>query len=138
MTIRRPVPDDAAELGELHVRAWQEAYGDGLMPASYLEGLSIDERIEGWREALAEEPRPGVTRLVADRAGRVVGFIVVGPYLEEAVLWVHPENALARGFYEAAGWRADGHQRWREIQGAEIPEARYHRHLAAGPPGGVT
>lgn len=52
---------------------------------------------------------------------------------EEAVLWVIPENARARRFYEAAGWVADGAQRVAEIQGVTVPELRHRFALTRDP-----
>jgi ribosomal protein S18 acetylase RimI-like enzyme len=49
-----------------------------------------------------------------------------------AVLWVHPDNARACGFYEAAGWHRDAAKRRQEVLGVEVPEVRYRRSLAEG------
>ncbi|MGQ0849627.1 MAG: hypothetical protein ACT4OP_11000 [Actinomycetota bacterium] len=77
---REPNPSDAAVLGAVHVRAWQAAYRGGLMPDEYLDSLSIDDRAEMWRRALASDPHPQQRRFVAaDGAGTAVGFILVGP-----------------------------------------------------------
>lgn len=42
-----------------------------------------------------------------------------------AVLWVHPDNHRARGFYETRGWRCDDVERREEIMGVDVPEVRY-------------
>ena len=47
----------------------------------------------------------------------------------EAVLWVLPDNARARRFYEVAGWITDGIQRTSEVLGVVVPEVRYRRRL---------
>jgi GNAT superfamily N-acetyltransferase len=47
----------------------------------------------------------------------------------EAVLWVLPDNARARRFYEVAGWTTDGTQRTTEVLGVVVPEVRYWRRL---------
>ncbi|MDP9405843.1 MAG: GNAT family N-acetyltransferase, partial [Actinomycetota bacterium] len=47
----------------------------------------------------------------------------------DAVLWVHPDNARARAFYEAAGWAADGAERREQVLGVDVPEVRYRRTL---------
>lgn len=79
-TIRRATSTDARALAAVHVRAWQRAYRGGLMPDTYLDGLSVDERARMWADALARPAPDGVVRLVAeDDAGDLVGFIVVGP-----------------------------------------------------------
>ncbi len=77
--VREPVVDDAMALGRVHVRAWQAAYGGGLMPADYLEHLSADERGAMWASALAGPAHPKRARYVGDADGEVAGFIVVGP-----------------------------------------------------------
>jgi len=106
--------------------------------------------------------------LVAEQAGRVVAFAVVGPAQDpegagelyaitvdpdhwgtgvgsallaaaqaelarlgyaEAVLWVLPDNARGRRFYQVAGWTTDGTQRSSEVRGVVVPEVRYRRLL---------
>lgn len=47
----------------------------------------------------------------------------------EAVLWVHPGNARARRFYEAAGWTCEEVTRTGDVLGVEVPEVRYRRGL---------
>jgi GNAT superfamily N-acetyltransferase len=77
ITLRRAQPDDADEIGEVHVRAWQVGYR-GLMPAEFLDGLSSGQRSQWWRRSLTEgDPTFGVTK-VAVRGGRVVGFASYG------------------------------------------------------------
>lgn len=50
-TIRLAQVQDAADLGSIHVRAWQKAYR-GLLPQKYLDGLSISERQAMWAEEI--------------------------------------------------------------------------------------
>lgn len=79
MRVRDPVPEDAETLGRLHVEAWQVAYR-GMMSDEYLDGLSVEERTEMWRNGLADPPRERRARFVAETdGGTVVGFIVTGP-----------------------------------------------------------
>ncbi len=47
----------------------------------------------------------------------------------EAVLWVLPDNARGRRFYELAGWTTDGTRRTSEVRGVVVPEVRYRRRL---------
>ena len=47
-----------------------------------------------------------------------------------ATLWVLEENARARRFYEAAGWRVDGSARVEPIGGVSVREVRYRIELA--------
>lgn len=48
------------------------------MPEEYLESLSVDQRAEMWRNALAGSLGPKRARFVAARPD-LVGFILVGP-----------------------------------------------------------
>lgn len=72
-----------------------------------------------------------------DHWGRGAGSLLLaagvealaGSGFEGAVLWVHPDNARARIFYEARGWSADGAARDVEVLGVPIPEVRYARSL---------
>jgi ribosomal protein S18 acetylase RimI-like enzyme len=70
--------EDADAVGAVHVRAWQAAYR-GLMPEDYLKSLTVAGRAALWAEALTNPPRPRRTRFGAEKDGRIVGFIVVGP-----------------------------------------------------------
>jgi GNAT superfamily N-acetyltransferase len=82
--IRSPAISDADDLGSVHVRAWQSAYRDGLMPDEYLDGLSIEERASMWRQWLSAEPRARAARLVAEvDLGKVVGFAMFGQAADE-------------------------------------------------------
>lgn len=63
-------------------------------------------------------------RLIAEAedAMRRLGF-------ESAMLWVLEENARARAFYEAAGWRHDGGRQLERIIDTELYEVRYTKDL---------
>ena len=75
LVIRDAVVSDADAMGRLHVRAWQHAYR-GVMPDAYLDGLRAEERIEMWCAHLERPDAPPI--LVAEVAGEIVGFAVVG------------------------------------------------------------
>jgi ribosomal protein S18 acetylase RimI-like enzyme len=75
VVIREAVEADAAEMGRLHVRAWQAAYR-GIMPDEYLDALRPEDRIEMWRGHFSREDRSPM--LVATSRGAVVGFAVFG------------------------------------------------------------
>jgi ribosomal protein S18 acetylase RimI-like enzyme len=51
----------------------------------------------------------------------------------EAVLWVVPENARARGLYESRGWTADGALRDDEVLGVTVYDMRYRVPLIPSP-----
>ena len=69
------MPDDARAIAELHVRTWQVAYR-GLMPDDVLDGLSVAQREQFWREATAAGRAP-VQVFVAAAGARVLGFCAV-------------------------------------------------------------
>ncbi len=74
MAVRRAQADDAAALGEIHVRTWQAAY-EHVFGAERLAGMSAERRTEQWRRWLAE----GVDAWVfEDENGAVVGFVWIG------------------------------------------------------------
>jgi GNAT superfamily N-acetyltransferase len=76
VTVRRATVQDAPAIGRVHVRAWQAAYR-GQMPDDYLDGLRQEEQAAGWARGLRlDDDRHPI--LVAERAGRVVGFAAVG------------------------------------------------------------
>lgn len=72
--IRRAIPDDAAAIAGVHVRAWQAAYR-GLMPDAVLDGLSVARRERTWRQLLTCHELTAVH--LADDGTTVVGFCAV-------------------------------------------------------------
>ena len=76
-SIRAAIPADAQAIASLNVRAWRWAYA-GLVPDALLEGLSVERNEARCREHLADSPA-GMRTWVAERAGRVVGFVNAGP-----------------------------------------------------------
>ena len=112
MRIREAEPRDAKAIAEVHVRSWQAAYR-GQLTDDYLDGLSVEERLEQHRRSL-EEPRAEWRTWVADDAGRVAGFAVTGPS-EDAdaepstgevyAIYLEPDRVgtgLGRGLFEHA------------------------------------
>jgi ribosomal protein S18 acetylase RimI-like enzyme len=101
-----------------------------------------DDRVVGFAVAGPAQDPEGAGELYAitvdpDHWGTGVGrALLVAAQAElarlgyaEAVLWVLPDNARARRFYEVAGWTTDGTQRTSEVLGVVIPEVRYRRRL---------
>jgi len=98
--IRPAVVADADALGDLHVLAWQRAFGDIFAPAD-LAALDPAERAEGWRfrlGAMTEQPpgEPATHCLVSQESGvaqrdaatvmpsgRLLGFASFGPSRDE-------------------------------------------------------
>ena len=97
-------PDDAEEVGRVHVRVWQEAYA-GLMPAAYLDSLDPDEFAAHWRERLLA-PRDGVRHWLARDEAGIVGLATSGPARDDhaPTPWqLYAINVLARGHGTGVG-----------------------------------
>jgi len=75
--IRDARPEDAAEMGRIHVESWQAAYRR-IIPREALAGLSISARRAEWEEFLTH-PLPGTATWVAELDGSVIGFMCAGP-----------------------------------------------------------
>lgn len=80
LVVRDARPEDAHEIGRIHVETWQAAYR-GQIPDEYLDGLSIESRVEAWQRTLSEGDLewPEMEVWVAERDGRVIGFCGAGP-----------------------------------------------------------
>ena len=110
-TVRPLQLGDAEALGAVHITIWREAYA-GLMPPSYLRGLSVERSVLRWR-TVAVEPAAGTATVVGLADGEVVGFSTAGPTRDEPAdpaseLWVvnvlaaHHGSGLARRLVAAA------------------------------------
>lgn len=94
-------PDDAADFATVDVASWRAAYAD-IMPAAYLDALSVDEKTQKWAESIPrEEWRRKRTFIVEDDDGEIVGFATVGPDVDEPagllyLMYVAP-HAWGRG-----------------------------------------
>lgn len=73
--------------------------------------------------------RGGVGRLLMEGGlarSRADGFA-------RATLWVVEDNARARRFYEAGGWRLEGTRKLEEVLGRRVAEVRYEIGLGGSP-----
>lgn len=144
--IRGARPHDARAIAEIHVRGWRWAY-PGLVPDELLEGLSVERREQHWRDRLSE-PATRLRLWLAEREGRVMGFVAAGPsqdadavprtgevyaiYLEPDVvgtgvgrrLFAHAvEDLRSSGYLAATLWVLESNARTRrfyEIAGWQI------------------
>jgi L-amino acid N-acyltransferase YncA len=66
-------PSDARAIAEIHVASWREGYR-GQLPHSYLKSLSADGREKRWTQSL----RDGASVLLAEQAGKPLGFVSYG------------------------------------------------------------
>ncbi len=115
--IRPAVPGDARAMAEVFVGAWRQAY-PGVVPAAVLSALD-HEQTARWLAELIERRTEGETD-VAERAGRVAGFIrygkqpgeqaagyVFGLYVDPGVAGQGTGQALLRHAVDRL--RADGY-----------------------------
>ncbi len=146
-------PDDADELGAVHVEVWRQTYA-GIMPADFLAGLDPQSRADRWR-AIASSPREGSQTLVArGDDGRLLGFVSVGPsrdddpptdtelYVINLLSEAHGtglgQSLLdeALGDEDATLWVAEDNSRARAfyVRNGFVPEGARSRHEATGAP----
>ena len=136
---RLAAPEDAADLAETHVSAWQTAYA-GHMPAEFLDSLDVADSKRRWDERLARHDADIFVAEVASATGApdVVGFCTVGPSRdadattqlgEIQAINLHPrawrqgvgrallghacQNLRNRGFREAMLWVLEANARAR-------------------------
>ena len=76
MNVRPAHVDDSGGIAEVHVRSWQSAYRD-IVPAPYLESLSIERRTLFWRSQILESSPTEI--VVAEIDKRLVGWASFGP-----------------------------------------------------------
>lgn len=85
IAIRRARAADAQAIGAIHVATWQSTYA-GILPRSYLAGLSAGRQAAGWQRIVTAPP-PGHATFVAVATGpdapdgvtpTVVGFTSAG------------------------------------------------------------
>jgi ribosomal protein S18 acetylase RimI-like enzyme len=73
--VRLALGADAAEIARIHVRSWQAAYAS-ILPADYLDSLSIPKRQAFWTGTIAR----GMPRvMLAERDDVIQGWVAWGP-----------------------------------------------------------
>ncbi|BAU49643.1 GNAT family acetyltransferase [Sulfurifustis variabilis] len=117
----RATSEDAHDIAQVHVLAWQAAY-EGIVPAEHLAIQSVAKREAAWREAIATGT-PEI--LVAKADDQLVGWIAFGPSRDKnagskaaevwaiyvapshwsrgvgRLLWLHARERLAEQGYES-------------------------------------
>lgn len=76
-TLREPALLDAAEIAELHVATWREAYSH-LLPEGFFTDEHIQRRHQMWNHVL-RSPRKEWDIVIAESSGRIIGFAFMGP-----------------------------------------------------------
>jgi GNAT superfamily N-acetyltransferase len=78
MNIRFALPDDAPAIATAHVASWQTTYR-GIIADEILDNLSVENRIEFWRNYTQNTDKNNACIFVAEEAGKIVGFCSAGP-----------------------------------------------------------
>lgn len=74
MSIRQAAYDDYPVLAKVHVESWKTTYR-GMIADAYLDQLTVESRMERWKQLLSREDKDLWTFVSEDEAGRVFGFI---------------------------------------------------------------
>lgn len=101
VTIRAATPKDARGIAEVHVASWHWAYRDDL-PASALEGRTVEDRERMWSEWFASR-EPAADVLVAVEDGSIVGFSGFGVSRDDGAYEVTGEIRTIYLLEEAVG-----------------------------------
>ncbi|GAA4319853.1 GNAT family N-acetyltransferase [Streptomyces venetus] len=100
LRIREMTLADCDRVAEIRVGGWQSAYR-GLIPQSYLDGLSVREDAERRRTHLTRSDGSVVNLVAEGTGGEITGWACHGPYRDgEALtpdaelyaLYVHPDR----------------------------------------------
>ena len=96
--IRPAKIEDAEGIAKVHIETWQYAY-KGQLPQKMLDELSIEKRLEVWKEQLIN-PKPETFNFVALVDGVLAGWVTGGITREDDVseevgelygIYVHPD-----------------------------------------------
>src|ERR1700761_2867909 len=82
MIIRGAVAADAGGIASVHLRAWEAAYRT-LVPDSYLERLSVEDRTRHWRQTIG---RGDPEVWVASEDSEITGWVAFGASRDEGAL----------------------------------------------------
>lgn len=85
VSIRKAEPEDAAEIANVHINAWREAYKD-LLPEAYLASLPLTfkRRLHSWRNLIQNcQATSEVLTVAESEAHGIVGFASAGPGRDE-------------------------------------------------------
>jgi ribosomal protein S18 acetylase RimI-like enzyme len=72
--VREATIEDAEAIASVHVESWRSTY-DGILPASFIASLNVEERAERWKE---EFVKGNFSIFVAEDEGGVFGFVSGG------------------------------------------------------------
>ena len=75
--IRKASIEDAFPLAKTHVDAWRSAYKE-VIPQSYLDSLSYDERHAMWTDILTTKSPTSIQLVAVNEDNTIIGFIAGG------------------------------------------------------------
>lgn len=81
MEIMRAIAEDAHDIAQVHVLAWQAAY-EGIVPSEHLAAQSVAKREAIWKDSIAKG-MPEI--LVAKTEGQLVGWVAFARSRDENV-----------------------------------------------------
>lgn len=76
LTVREPQEGDAAQIAQVHVTAWKQAYS-GLLPERFWDDQALANRIQLWTDVIADDDHRSCAR-VAELAGKIIGIAMAG------------------------------------------------------------
>ncbi len=101
MRLRPATVADAAEIAEIHVRAWQTAFR-GIVSDDRLDAMRVERGVDRFRQKLAPAASAGQRFVVAASGDTALGFVGFGTTRDEDVdsarvgevhgLYVHPTH----------------------------------------------
>lgn len=109
-SIRQAQLDDAEAIAQVHVQSWRETY-QGIVPAEFLDALSVEKRAASWRKTLANLDSASVCLVATDTSGKVCGFVHGGKTRDEGedgeifaiyLLRKHQKCGLGRRLWQEA------------------------------------
>ena len=84
VTLRPARPGDAAGIARVHVETWRATYA-GLVPATYLVGMSEAGQTLFWQKLIARRGKDSLLVAEAGAGGPLVGFGNCGPSRDRAM-----------------------------------------------------
>lgn len=91
-TIRTAALSDAEGVAFVHVESWKTTY-KGLLSDTLIASRTLERRIEQWSRQLAT-PNPARVLFVAEDAGRIVGYVQLGPTRTPDLPYTHELYAI--------------------------------------------
>lgn len=121
MNVRPATHADVPAIAESHVSAWRVAFR-GQVPDAFLDGLSVQRRVDAWSDIVSGTPWPSTGVFVAEHdGGQVIGS---------------PTSPPAETMTRASRWERSRPSTSRHPNGDEAPERRCLRRPRphCGPP----